>query len=291
MANSVFATPKLLSLILSFLEIRDLLVSAQLVNRTWNSVIAATASLQIALFFKATAFTVPRFINPLLKEIFPLWFEPPSLYSRTHPRSTALDFQQLAWAQRAPAFQRCEASWRKMLVVSGGVEIRGLKITWRMQNMLGWQESRGMLACEDGLRMGVLWDLTKDFCVSHENASFMMNWPEKLFLDKRREVVPAAEIRWKDRLQRMFRRKERAQEVRTLSARPLSLSMAQVDAVSEFERGTCGEEQVLEMVFTSANTCQPREWDAAPVLGPEFQSAAYQKVTIEYGQPTPCSDP
>jgi len=291
MANSVVATPKFLSLILSFLEIRDLLVSAQLVNRNWNSIVATTVSLQIALFFKPSESTTARILNPLLKEIFPPWFESPASYSGTHPRNTALSFQQLSWAQRAPVFQRGEASWRKMLVVSGGVEVRNLRVIWLTQSMLGWQECRGMLACDDGLRMGVLWDLTKDFCVSHRNASFMMNWPEDLFSCERHQREPGEESSWKERFQKMFRWKRRGRYGSGLSARSWILSAVQEDAVSDDKRGGSSEEHVLELVLTSAILCEPRGWDMPPVLGQEFQSQAYQKVSIEYADSKPCPGP
>jgi hypothetical protein len=148
--QTVLTTPKLLSHILSLLPIKDLLSSAQCVNRTWNNVIETTTPLQAALFLTSSSSTTPRILNSLLKTNWPQWFQAPSSFNKKRPRPAASDFYILKWAQRPSAFRRREASWRKMLVVSGGPEITGLKVTLRTQSWLGWQESQSMVLCSDG---------------------------------------------------------------------------------------------------------------------------------------------
>ena len=135
--HAVLTTPKLLSYILSLLPIMDLLISAQLVNRTWHNVIENTIPLQAALFLTSSSSTTPRIPNPLLKTNFPQWFQALSSFSKKRPRPTASDFYLLKWAPRPSAFRRREALWRRMLVVSGGPEITGLKAALRTQSWLG----------------------------------------------------------------------------------------------------------------------------------------------------------
>ena len=71
--HTVLTTPKLLSHILSLLPIKDLLISAQRVNRTWNNVIENTTPLQASLFITSSSSTTPRILNPLLKNNWLQW--------------------------------------------------------------------------------------------------------------------------------------------------------------------------------------------------------------------------
>jgi hypothetical protein len=94
----------------------------------------------------------------------------------------------LVWNIDVKAFKRREASWRRMLVVNGGDSITPLKVIERTQTMGGWSERKGVLHCEDGLRMGMLSDLTKDWCMWNDTSNFLLNWKEDLLPVKERHV-------------------------------------------------------------------------------------------------------
>ncbi|PYH43016.1 uncharacterized protein BP01DRAFT_122553 [Aspergillus saccharolyticus JOP 1030-1] len=124
-AQHVLNTPELLELILTQLDLRTLLTSAQRTCRTWHTLIRTSLPLQEALFFHPIksghnapshdSTTTPT-INPLLQWAFPQFLsQPPSDYypSSLNPFD---DLTSLAHRAKHPAYLRPEASWRRMLV-------------------------------------------------------------------------------------------------------------------------------------------------------------------------------
>jgi len=294
-SHLVLTSPELLSRILSLLGTRDLLISGQRISRTWHKIIADTPSLQEALFFAFPPSTAPRLLNPLLREIWPLWFKSPSSYSKKRPRPKASDFRFLEWTQRPSAFRRRDASWRKMLVVSGGTEITALKVTLHTQSFLGWEENQGVLLCPDGLRMGVLWDLTKDWCMYDEDATFVMNWDEELVSDGSGTVQsspdPVEGRHWRHKLKKIFPGKQAKKGLTAMALKSATSSAANVYAYSTDGSLESGEERSVEVILAYSIDNQDPGFNRPPVLGPEFQSEAHEMVSIAYGKGIPISGP
>ncbi|KAJ7187301.1 hypothetical protein C8R46DRAFT_868384, partial [Mycena filopes] len=115
--NNALSVPELLELILAQLPMRDLLVVAPRVSKTWNA-ITLTPMLQRALFLLAdpTASSSAPVRNPLLMEIFPPFFAAPNPGQYYGP-ATADSISSMPWARAPEAFGRVDASWRRMLVV------------------------------------------------------------------------------------------------------------------------------------------------------------------------------
>ncbi|KAE9364602.1 hypothetical protein N431DRAFT_431451 [Stipitochalara longipes BDJ] len=294
-SHLVLNDSKLLAHILSFLDIRSLLISGQRMCKTWHEAIAKTPALQEALFFKTPTSTATRLLNPLLRELWPLWFKSPSSFNKKRPRPKAADFRFLKWTQRPSAFRRPNASWRRMLVISGGTPVTALKVTLFTQSWLGAQESQGVFLCPDGLRMGALWDLTKDWCMFDEEATFMMNWDEDLFSGGGARAPgvqfnpkPVDGGRWKHKLRKIFPGKETKKGFADVSLKSASsASSRSVYAYSENGSLDGVEDRSVEMILSYSVDNQDPDFTGPPALGLEFQSEAYEKVSISYGKSVP----
>jgi hypothetical protein len=161
--EQVFATPELHEAILLNLPLRHLLVHAQLVSRSWHSLISSSPVLQQSLFFRPSIKEPqePSRLNPLLCEAFPPWFKNLSLsaaqsYGLFHPKC----FEDLDWNSndnKKVAYAREDASWRRMLVVQPPVRTLQMIRRWSGRNPDTYYECR--LQCEEGLSMGLLYDI------------------------------------------------------------------------------------------------------------------------------------
>ena len=291
-SHLVLNDSKLLSHILSFLDVRSLLISGQRMCKTWHEIIAKTPALQEALFLKAPTATAPRLLNPLLRELWPLWFKSPSSFNKRRPRPKASDFRFLKWTQRPSAFRRPNASWRRMLVVSGGTPVTVLNVTLFTHSFLGAQESQGVVMCPHGLRMSTLWDLTKDWCMFDEEATFMMNWDEDLFsgggkaLGIQPNQKPAESGGWKHKLRKIFPGTETKKGFADISLKSAS-SVSTRSVYSENGSSDGGEDRFVELILSYSVDNQDPELNGPPTLGLEFQSEAYEKVSISYGKTIP----
>ncbi|KAJ6508668.1 hypothetical protein C8R45DRAFT_1208302 [Mycena sanguinolenta] len=173
MSPEVIATPELLERILAQLPIRDLLVLAPLVSKTWHAV-TLSPTLQRVLFLEPDplALASERTQNPLLMEAFSPFF-PSREGSTSYPGWSSLkDIETMLWSRAPDAFKREEASWRRMLVSQPPAQT--MIIEQKISSMTGISERRAVL--EDlSLRMGVLYDLTvpliQDFVVC-----FRIHW-------------------------------------------------------------------------------------------------------------------
>ncbi|KAJ7834803.1 hypothetical protein B0H14DRAFT_2319035, partial [Mycena olivaceomarginata] len=140
--DSVISTPVLLELTLSHLPMRDLLVTAPLVNKTWLA-LTLTPTLQRALFFQPDPLSPPM-QNPMLAEIFPPFFTP-------GPPN------EIIWKWPAPdVFKREDASWQRMLIKQPPVQT--LIIEAMFYGQLG-SFHREAVVTDLSLRMGALYDL------------------------------------------------------------------------------------------------------------------------------------
>ncbi|KAI3320615.1 hypothetical protein HD806DRAFT_505697 [Xylariaceae sp. AK1471] len=174
--DTVLQTAELLEGILGQLEIRTLLTSTQLVNRRWRELITQSPTLQQALYFKPIAPTSgPARKNPLLANVFPLWFqEYDKQASDKFPQLCRMtDFQKLPMADksRRETFMHPNATWRRMLVQQPPALRLG---RWRLWHMMdGDSHDFQILEFPDGLRMDSLYDGAQswawtpytDFCV------------------------------------------------------------------------------------------------------------------------------
>ncbi|KAJ7244134.1 hypothetical protein B0H12DRAFT_1236182 [Mycena haematopus] len=182
--SAVLSTPELLEKILVHLPIRTLLVTAPLVSKTWH---AATLSptLQRALFFAPDPSASPstRVHNPLLVETFPPFFAFPEGNRTAWPGMDAIEAPP--WSQAPAAFQRADASWRRMLVAQPPPQ--SMLITQDYSAALGVFERRAVLGdLSDSLRMGLLYDLT----VSLIKERFRVHWRGDTTLEAEAEADP-----------------------------------------------------------------------------------------------------
>jgi hypothetical protein len=126
--DRVLNTLELLDMILTRVDMRTLLTSAQRVCRNWMNLINKSPSIQKALFFTPIADSEwgmnEKTLNPLLTETFASIFpaEDRSVYYK-------FNFSGLALTKDAPTmdrFVRKNASWRKMLVQQPPISEMGL---------------------------------------------------------------------------------------------------------------------------------------------------------------------
>jgi hypothetical protein len=79
--------------------------------------------------------------------------------------------------------------------------------------------------------------------------------------------------------------KETDQEwITNLSLKSSTSSFAKVDAYFTDGSQEGAEDQFLEIILTYSISSQPLEGSPPPALGPEFQSDAYEKVNVVYGE-------
>ncbi|KAJ7890584.1 hypothetical protein B0H14DRAFT_1110496 [Mycena olivaceomarginata] len=153
--ETVISTLELLELTLSHLPMRDLLVTAPLVSKTWQA-ITLTPALQRALFFQPDPeSSAPRIQNALLAELFPPFFELAALDWSGWAWQDAVTIQEMPWSMAPDAFRRAEASWRRMLVCQPPA--RRMTVIERDGEIE--RSGRVDLDGSEPLRMDVLYDL------------------------------------------------------------------------------------------------------------------------------------
>ncbi|KAJ6508677.1 hypothetical protein C8R45DRAFT_449643 [Mycena sanguinolenta] len=166
MSAAVLSTPELLEQILVQLPIRDLLVAAPLVSKTWRAV-TLSPTLQRALFFEPDPLASPskRVQNPLLVETFP-----PFAFCEGKLWPGSLDaIEAMPWSRAPDAFKRKEASWRRMLVSQ--LPVQTMVIEQEVHGMAGSSKRQAVLN-DLSLRMGALHDLIVSFVGNDEGVSF-----------------------------------------------------------------------------------------------------------------------
>ncbi|KAJ6476651.1 hypothetical protein C8R47DRAFT_949441, partial [Mycena vitilis] len=161
----VISTPELLSLILGQLPMRNLLVRAPLVSKTWHA-ITLSPELQRVLFFQPDDSPSEPMMNPLLKEVFPPFFS--THINELDPSSwpDARAMVSMPWAKAPEAFQRPEASWRRMLVRQPPAETMLVteKCYTERPRSSGVYERRGEFkSAKPALCMGEVYDLVAAF--------------------------------------------------------------------------------------------------------------------------------
>ncbi|KAJ7657130.1 hypothetical protein B0H14DRAFT_2321869, partial [Mycena olivaceomarginata] len=161
------STPELLENTLLQLPMRDLLVTAPLVCKTWHAV-TLSPIIQRTLFFEGDPSASKRVQNPLLRELFPPFFAlpPPPNGQRSKSAAwpgnadtiTTMPWSKTTrpWSKAPSAFKRAEASWRRMLVIQPPVHT--VRITQTMNSFMCTSQRHGLLK-DSSLRMGVLYDL------------------------------------------------------------------------------------------------------------------------------------
>ncbi|KAE9406873.1 hypothetical protein BT96DRAFT_1014564 [Gymnopus androsaceus JB14] len=101
--DAVLSTPELLDEILCQVDMRTLLVAAQLVNHDWHNLITQSPLIQRILHLQpAQNTTCERMQNPLLAELFPPWFNKDGA------------FMQMAIVSNSDVFAREDATWHRM---------------------------------------------------------------------------------------------------------------------------------------------------------------------------------
>ena len=162
-AATVLSTPELLEAILRQLPIHDLLVTAQVINHNFHAAIRSSCALQEALFFrpKSRTRTDSYATNPLLQKKFPPFFDSCS-DNNGLDFAGEKDFEKLEWnssPRKRQAYARKEASWRRMLVAQP--PRTALAIMDTSDGMGGVAKRTGRLEVEEGLKMGLLYDLVQ----------------------------------------------------------------------------------------------------------------------------------
>jgi hypothetical protein len=266
--SEVLNTTELLTLVLSHLDPHSLLLNAPLVSRAWHHIISNTPLLQEALFFRPSP-SPHLTLNPLLGAAFPGYFP---VYTECHP-----DLWNEPWLRNPEAFRRKEASWRKMLIWKGGAleRMRKIKVISTIGTMEGYFAQTAYLEREEGVRMGVLWDLPHTpYSTEEEYCGFYLNWNTDLlprrYYDEDEPVLEDSVI---DRMRWMFR------------GAGVPVERREVESGNRVE----GEEgHLFEIGFSVSGymLCFGRDICAQPtrVVGEGFCSEAYEKVELEWGE-------
>ncbi|KAJ6482726.1 hypothetical protein C8R45DRAFT_1215433 [Mycena sanguinolenta] len=170
---TVISSPELLEHTLVYLPMRDLLVTAPLVSKTWQAITLSPTLQQLLFFQRATS--SGRAENPLLVELFPPFFAPGG--GRAN-RWTCPNFQAIKampWSKAPDAFKRPEASWRRMLVTQPPAQ--RLVVRERCHGQIGDSVRQAVLD-DPCLRMGVLYDLVLPL-IDRIASSFLIHWPTR----------------------------------------------------------------------------------------------------------------
>lgn len=109
----VLGTTDTLELVLLQLDIQTLLL-AQRTCRLWHAIITTSPSIQELLFYLPNDIKKPIY-NPLLAKSFPAFFPHPTT-GMTDANFTFMTFDTIQNPQKTIAYNRREASWRRMLV-------------------------------------------------------------------------------------------------------------------------------------------------------------------------------
>ncbi|KKY21762.1 hypothetical protein UCDDS831_g04017 [Diplodia seriata] len=198
--------PELAELVFQHLPPRDLLL-AQRVCRTFHATIHSSPTLQQRLFFAPSNKRGEAWqTNPLLAAAFPPWFRLRYVKSRWDWPMARSFAEELPWAsdgEKARAFMRPEASWRRMLVTQP--PLRDVQIVVKcdhVRNLVnddyvrfvgGRRSRRGGKEAEEeeegdssfserlddapGVTMGFLYDITQDFVLErHVVSNFFIQW-------------------------------------------------------------------------------------------------------------------
>ncbi|KAJ7125390.1 hypothetical protein C8R44DRAFT_782988 [Mycena epipterygia] len=176
--DTVISTPELLELILAQLPMRDLLLTAPLICKTWQA-ITLSPTVQCALFFQPDPQSEPV-QNPLLVEMFPPFFAPePEAQRRFWWPGQASSIKRMPWSKAPDAFRRKEASWRRMLVTQPPPQTMIVTVTCHGQ---GGDSVRRAELNDLSLRMGVLYDLAVPY-IDRVASSFRIRWHHGLDLE------------------------------------------------------------------------------------------------------------
>jgi hypothetical protein len=165
--SQVLRTPELLDHILSYLPQSCLLLSITRVCKAWNAALSSP-TLQRALGFRSNPRLASISWPELLGRQFSLFYELPPVMTL----SGASRLKTLPWTQCPDAFNRADASWRRMLVFQPACT--QFEITQVIAQRTGVWRQKCVINCEDGIRMGMLWDIVQEWC-SKRNHWFMMN--------------------------------------------------------------------------------------------------------------------
>ncbi|KAI1311079.1 hypothetical protein F5Y03DRAFT_343396 [Xylaria venustula] len=185
--EAVLQTAELLQEILLNLDMRTLLTAAQRVSRQWRELVTSSPALQQALYFEPMAESSGIATqNPLLAEIFPLWFPKETQEEQLDvdevdeieewpkvPEREDFDSLEMAQESRRHAFMHPTATWRRMLVRQPPVRSLGC---WTVFHGRGGDHHEFALhEFPDGLRMDHLYDLAQDW-VRQLVSSFNVFW-------------------------------------------------------------------------------------------------------------------
>ncbi|KAJ6584381.1 hypothetical protein B0H19DRAFT_1104883 [Mycena capillaripes] len=171
--DTVLSAPELFELVLTHLPMRDLLVSAPRVRKTWRALTLAP-TLQRILFRPDPSASVQKSRptqNPLLVELFPPFFIPDLEAQERWDWPDATAIRAMPWANPT----RFGAGRR-----TGG----------RCHSRRGDSQRRGVLRIDDlegGLHMGVLYDLVVPL-VDREESSFCIRWQCDTDIEKGEEA-------------------------------------------------------------------------------------------------------
>ncbi|KAK7991768.1 hypothetical protein PG996_013219 [Apiospora saccharicola] len=187
LCERVVAPTELLEAVLLGMDMRTLLTVAQRVCRRWHHLICTSPSLQKALFFEpenAVLSTNPL-RNPLLAEIFTVWFDYDASTERGFGRRGEhyfKDFRASPFAKNLDVVLHKNATWRQMLVQQPPLVYLG---DWtHTYSEMGHHEEFLMNGpYPHGLRMESLYDWTLwERMHSEEHTRMRMLWDFKRHL-------------------------------------------------------------------------------------------------------------
>jgi len=182
----MLATTEILEAVLLQLPLREIL-HANAVCRRWRDVIAASPTLQQALFLApdpaASARDREPEKNPLLEALFRELFQSGLSFNRWDALEIKW-FQRMAWfadEARRRAVLRADASWRRMYPVQPPARIdsvvaNGWCCTLEEDVTLGEISARFEHLQEGGARMGLIYDILVQLPDNHDDSGVFIEW-------------------------------------------------------------------------------------------------------------------
>ena len=160
-------------------------------SRGFREIIISSPALSGALFFRHKTYKSAREqqFNPLLQDAFPEWLEDPrtDYYSPWRCPSTSNSFFASVWNSSDKmriAFPRKEASWRRMFVVQPPAVTLDLETNLACDGGCTGKTQR--FTFDEGLKMGLLYDLVYSYFARTSACSFRIMWRSnnrKLLMD------------------------------------------------------------------------------------------------------------
>ena len=169
--------------------------------------------------------------------------------------------------------------------------MRKVKVVIKPQQKNGFHAWKGYVECEEGVRMGTVWDFTTTVCRWEETGMCEMKWNSALLpgMDKGTVELHMGIRRQPARLSLL----RRMMGVLGVKRRPVETRVVELGNRVETEGNEEGEREVLEICLSEYVTGEGRDRYDRPRsrLGVDFKSEGYEMVEMKFGELVKMPDP